>query len=87
MELQHRRTTFHAESPLPPPAPFHLSKSMLAKPIFKQGVCHATMALPFTLKNKIKIIYIYIYIYIKAKEELWKLKYFTIQNYNLQKIL
>jgi hypothetical protein len=25
--------------------------------------------------------------YLKAKEELWKLKYFTIQEYNLQKIL
>jgi hypothetical protein len=43
--------------------------------MFKQGVCH-TMALPITLKK-----------YIKAKEELWKLKYFTMQKYNLQKIL
>jgi hypothetical protein len=25
--------------------------------------------------------------YLKAKEELWKLKYFTMQEYNLQKIL
>jgi hypothetical protein len=25
--------------------------------------------------------------YLKAKEELWKLKYFTIQKYNLQKKL
>jgi hypothetical protein len=25
--------------------------------------------------------------YLKAKEELWKLKYFTMQKYNLQKIL
>jgi hypothetical protein len=34
------------------------------------------VALPFTLKS----------ILIKAKEEeLWKLKYFTIQKYNLQK--
>jgi hypothetical protein len=32
-----------------------------------RGVCY-TMALPFTLKSK----------YLKAKEELWKLKYFTI---------
>jgi hypothetical protein len=32
------------------------------------------VALPFTLKR-----------HLKAKEELWKLKYFTIQNYNLQK--
>jgi hypothetical protein len=34
------------------------------------------MALPLTFKK-----------YLKAKEELWKLKYFTMQNYNLQKIL
>jgi hypothetical protein len=30
---------------------------------------------------------IYIEKYLKAKEELWKLKYFTAQKYNLQKIL
>ncbi len=36
-------------------------------------LCH-TMALPFTLKK-----------YLKAKEESWKLKYFTMQKYNLQK--
>jgi hypothetical protein len=30
---------------------------------------------------------IYIKKYFKAKEELWKLKYFTMQKYNLQKIL
>jgi hypothetical protein len=30
---------------------------------------------------------IYIKKYIKAKEELWKLKYFTMKKYNLQKIL
>jgi hypothetical protein len=43
--------------------------------MLKQGVCH-TMPLPSTL-NK----------YIKAKEEeLWKLKYFTMQKYNLPKI-
>ncbi len=41
----------------------------------KQGVCH-TVALPFTIKK-----------YLKAKEELLKLKYFTMQRYNLQKIL
>jgi hypothetical protein len=39
----------------------------LLQDIDKQGVCH-TAALPFTLKSK----------YLKAKEELWKLKYFTI---------
>jgi hypothetical protein len=30
---------------------------------------------------------IYIKKDLKAKEELWKLKYFTMQKYNLQKIL
>jgi len=40
-----------------------------------QGVCH-TVALPFTLEN-----------IFKQKEELWKLKYFTMQKYILQKIL
>jgi hypothetical protein len=34
------------------------------------------MALPLTFKK-----------YLEAKEELWKLKYFTMQKYNLQKIL
>jgi hypothetical protein len=34
------------------------------------------MSLPFTLKKDLK-----------AKEELWKLKYFTMQKYNFQKIL
>ncbi len=33
----------------------------------KQGVCH-TVVLPFTFK------------YLKAKEDLWKLKYFTMPN-------
>jgi hypothetical protein len=32
------------------------------------------VALPFTLKK-----------YLKAKEELWKFKYFTMRKYNLQK--
>jgi hypothetical protein len=41
-----------------------------------QGVCH-TVALPFTLKKYL----------IKAKEELWKVKYFAMQKCNLQKIL
>jgi len=41
----------------------------------QQGVYH-TAALPFTLKK-----------YLKAKEELWKLKYFTTHKYNVQKIL
>jgi hypothetical protein len=30
---------------------------------------------------------IFIEKYLKAKEELWKLKYFTMQRYNLQKLL
>jgi hypothetical protein len=30
---------------------------------------------------------IYIKKYLKAKEQLWKLKYFTMQKYNLQKML
>jgi hypothetical protein len=38
----------------------------------KQGVCH-TVALPFTLKR-----------YLKAKEEIGKLIYLTMQKYNLQ---
>jgi hypothetical protein len=40
-----------------------------------RGVSHC-VALPFTLKKDLK-----------AKEELWKLKYFTMQKYNFQKIL
>jgi hypothetical protein len=40
----------------------------------KQGECH-TVALPFTLKKY----------YLKAKEELWKLKYFTMQKYKSSK--
>jgi hypothetical protein len=41
------------------------------------GVSHRG-ALPFTFKKK----------HLKAKEEeLWKLKYFTMQKYNVQKIL
>jgi hypothetical protein len=38
-------------------------------------MCHI-VALPFTLKK-----------YLKAKEESWKLKYFTMPKHNLQKIL
>jgi hypothetical protein len=30
---------------------------------------------------------VYVKKYLKAKEELWKLKYFTMQKYNLQKSL
>jgi hypothetical protein len=39
----------------------------------KQGVCH-TVALPFTLQS-----------ILKQKKDLQKLKYFTMQKYNLQK--
>jgi hypothetical protein len=39
-----------------------------------RGVSHFVMALPLTLKK-----------YLKAKEELWKLEYFTMLKYNLQK--
>jgi hypothetical protein len=39
-----------------------------------RGACH-TAALPFTLMKK----------YLKAKEELRKLKYFTMQKYNSKK--
>ncbi len=48
---------------------------ILIKTIWKQnqGVC-CTMALPFTLKG-----------IFRQKEELWKLKYFTMQKYKLSK--
>jgi hypothetical protein len=45
-------------------------------PIQKQRVCHTLCGLAIYIKK-----------YLKAKEEeLWKLKYFTRQKYNLQKI-
>jgi hypothetical protein len=40
-----------------------------------KGVCHTVVALLFTLKS-----------ILRQKEELWKLKYFTMQKYNVQKI-
>jgi hypothetical protein len=40
-----------------------------------RGVCH------------IVAFAIYIKMYLKTKEDLWKLKYFTMQRYNLQIIL
>jgi len=49
--------------------------STIVQTIYNQRFCH-TMALPFTLKK-----------YLKAKEESWKLKYFTMQKYIPQKIL
>jgi hypothetical protein len=53
-----------------------IGNKILCEKNIKQGVCH-TVALPFTFFKKD----------LKAKEELWKLKYFTMQEYNLQKIL
>jgi hypothetical protein len=51
---------------------------MFGKPKLKETrVVHHTTALPITLKRR----------YLQAKEELWKLKSFTMQKYNLQKIL
>jgi hypothetical protein len=47
----------------------------LHSPSQKQGVCHTGGLAIYTKK------------YLRAKEELWKLKYFTMQKYNLQKIL
>jgi hypothetical protein len=41
-----------------------------------KGCVTPRVALPFILKKDFN-----------AKEELWKLKYFTMQKYNLQKIL
>jgi hypothetical protein len=38
-------------------------------------VCHTYCGLAIYIKKK----------YLKAKEELWKLKYFTMQKYNLPK--
>jgi len=40
---------------------------------WKQGVCQ-TVALPIYIKK-----------HFKAKDKLWKLKYFTMQKYNLKK--
>jgi hypothetical protein len=40
----------------------------------KQGVCFIDYGLAIYIKK-----------YLKAKEDLWKLKYFTMQKYNVQK--
>ncbi len=48
----------------------HLGKA-LSYGIITRGMSHCGLA-------------IYIKSYLKAKEELWKFKYFTIQKYNLQ---
>jgi hypothetical protein len=44
---------------------------------------HTTQAHTQALRNK--VFAIYMKSYVKAKEELSKLKYFTMQKYNLQK--
>ncbi len=43
-------------------------------PLLTRGVSITLWPCPLTLKK-----------YLKAKQELWKLKYFTVQKYNLQK--
>jgi len=48
----------------------------VSKICLQRGVCHTLAFLPFALKS-----------ILRQKKELWKLKYFTIQKYNLQKIL
>jgi hypothetical protein len=42
--------------------------------VYSEGCVTDTVALPFTLKS-----------ILRQKEELWKLKYFTMQKYNLPK--
>ncbi len=54
---------------------FHFPSFLVAVLSCNKGVCH-TVAIAIYIKK-----------YLKAKEELWKLKYFTMQKYNLQKIL
>jgi hypothetical protein len=48
---------------------------MMSGLLEERGVYH-TLAFAICIKK-----------YLKAKEESWKLKYFTMQKYNLQKIL
>ncbi len=50
----------------------HTSSNKISKLLTPRGVSHC--GLPNYIKK-----------YLKAKEELWKLKYFTMQKYNLQK--
>jgi len=58
-------------------SPKKKKKTLLFTPQKIRGCVTHIVALPFTLIKK----------YLKAKEELRKLKYFTMQKYNLQKIL
>jgi hypothetical protein len=52
----------------------NICKNVKIKQNQAKGVSHCGLA-------------IYIKKYLKAKEEVWKLKYFTAQKYSLQKIL
>ncbi len=52
----------------------YLSDIMGEDPPKKQGVCQLHCGLAIYIKK-----------YLKAKEELWKFKYFTMQKYNLIK--
>jgi hypothetical protein len=51
-----------------------LTLQLIRLEISSEGVCHI-VALPFTLKCVLR----------QKKKILWKLKYFTMQKYNLQK--
>jgi hypothetical protein len=52
--------------------PVNTNDSLSSSPKKTRGVSHSGLAI-YTKK------------YLKAKEELWKFKYFTMQKYNLQK--
>jgi hypothetical protein len=52
--------------------PFLSPKKSIGKTIITRGVSHSGLV-------------IYIKKYLKAKEELWKFEYFTMQKYNLEK--
>jgi hypothetical protein len=47
----------------------------VGKTLEEQGVCHTHCSLAIQIKMYLN----------KAKEELWKFKYFTMQKYKLQK--
>jgi hypothetical protein len=50
-----------------------IARGVATSQTWKQGVCD-TVAFAIYIKK-----------YLKAKQELWKFKYFTMQKYNLQK--
>jgi deoxycytidylate deaminase len=59
---------------------------LLFKKILRQKKNYVVVAKRYSLaRYSKKILAIYIEKYLKAKEELWKLKYFTMQKYNFQK--